>query len=73
MITKAQAMTARHFEHVTLKDSRGAPVRCRASGQCQTWVTRPDDFKLPVKYGLKQSFYITPANAADWRVEGEVQ
>ena len=66
MITKDQAMTKRHFSHVTLKDSRGNPVVCRANGKCQTWKTRPNDFKLPVKYGLYQYFYITPENADEW-------
>lgn len=66
MITKDQAMTKRYFSHVTLKDSRGNPVRCRATGKCQTWKTRPDNFKLPVKYGLYMSFYITPENADQW-------
>lgn len=69
MITKNQAMTKRYFSHVTLKDSRGNPVRCRASGKCQTWKTRPNDFKLPVKYGLYQCFYITPENAAEWSAD----
>ena len=66
MITKNQAMTKRHFFHVTLKDSRGNPVVCRATGKCKTWKTRVADFKLPVKYGLYQSFYITPENAHEW-------
>ena len=66
MITKEQALTARHFEHVTLKGSDGQPVRCRAMGKCQTWKTRPNEFKLPVKYGLYQSFYITQDNAGEW-------
>jgi len=68
MVTKAQAMTARNFVHVRLKNADKTPVRCRANGTCQTWKTRPDDFKLPVKYGLKECFYITPANAGDWEV-----
>ena len=68
MITKEQALTARHFEHVTLKGSDGKPVRCRAMGACKTWKTRPNDFKLPVKYGLYQSFYITHDNAGEWHV-----
>ena len=69
MITKDQAMTKRRFFHVTLKDSRGNPVVCRANGKCQTWKTRPNDFKLPVKYGLYQYFYITPENAAEWSAD----
>lgn len=66
MITKAQALTARHFEHVKLKGSDKWPIRCRANGKCQVWSTRPNDFKLPVKQGMHNTFYITHENAADW-------
>ena len=68
MITKNQAITTTRFEHVHLKDSNGEPVRCRAMGKCQIWKTRPDDFKLPVKHGMYDSFYLTPNNAAYWVV-----
>lgn len=68
MVTKEQALTARYFEHATLKNADKTPVRARANGKCQTWKTRPEAFKLPVKYGLKQCFYITEANAAEWSV-----
>lgn len=66
MITKQQAMSARHFEHCTAKNSDGTPARCRATGRCKTWITRPDEFRLPVKHGLRDSFYLTPKNAAEW-------
>jgi len=66
MITKEQAMTARNFEHVSLKNADGTPVRCRVNGACKTWKTRTADFKLPVKYGLKQCFYIDNTNAHEW-------
>lgn len=66
MITKAEAQTARNFVHATLKGADKQPVRCRATGKCQTWKTWPDEFKLPVKYGLRNSFYITQDNAKDW-------
>ena len=66
MITKEQAQTVRNFEHTTLKGSDKQPIRCRAMGKCKTWKTRPNEFKLPVKYGLYQSFYITQSNASDW-------
>jgi len=36
MVTKEQAMTARHFKHVKALGSDGQPQRCRASGKCQT-------------------------------------
>ncbi len=69
MITKEQAMAAGYGKtlfHVSKKDSRGEPMRIRVSGKCQTWKTRPEDFKLPVKYGMYESGYITPSNAAEW-------
>lgn len=68
MVTKEQAQSARNFTHITLIGSDKLPVRCRAMGKCQTWKTRPNEFKLPVKHGLYQSFYITQDNADQWDV-----
>jgi len=71
MITKRQAMQAcyrQEFHHVSLKNADETPVRCRVNGACKVWKTRPNDFRLPVKYGLKECFYITPDNATDWNV-----
>lgn len=65
-ITKAQAQIVKHFEHATIKNADGTPARCRAMGECKTWKTRPDEFKLPVKHGMYQSFYITDTNAHEW-------
>lgn len=67
MITKEIAQTSNRFEHKTLKNADGTPVRCRSNGQCKTWKTRPSEFRLPVKHGLKNCFYITPDNANDWQ------
>ena len=66
MITKQIAITARNFEHASVKNKDGTALRCRAMGKCKVWKTRPDEFKLPVKYGLYYSFYITKENAGDW-------
>lgn len=71
MITKKQAITLQYrteLYHRTATNADGTPLRCRVNGKCQIWKTRPDDFRLPVKYGLKQCFYITPDNAKDWIV-----
>jgi len=38
-------------------------VRVRVSGRCQTWKTRPEAFRLPVKFGLRTSLSIEPHNA----------
>ena len=69
MITKSQATSAsyrKEYWHTNIKNADGTPARCRVNGKCKTWKTRPDDFRLPVKYGLKQCFYITPLNASEW-------
>lgn len=76
MITYDEALTANNFEHVSLKNADGTPLRCRRSGKTKTWKRQPGAFRIPVKYGLKQSFYIEWAptgfdgfgNAADWEV-----
>lgn len=54
------------FWHRYERNSDGTPVRCRKSGTMKTWKTRPGEFKQPVKYGIKTSFYLTPANIRDW-------
>lgn len=55
------------LRHKTLKNADGiSAVRCRVNGECKTWKTKPNAFKLPVKYGLKQCFYITEENAGEW-------
>ena len=69
LITRSVAERLHHstvLHHVREKNADGTPVRCRVNGACETWKTRPDDFRLPVKYGLKQCFYITPHNAHEW-------
>jgi hypothetical protein len=71
-MTKAQAMALEYREilyHTTQEDSRGESLECRVNGKCKTWKTRPDNFKLPVKYGLYDHFYITQDNADEWSIE----
>ena len=70
MITKEIAMGLRHSStlyHKNLQNADKTPKQCRVNGQCKTWKTRPDDFRLPVKHGLYECFYITPSNADDWQ------
>ena len=68
MITKEQAMTANNFTHVSIKDSRGNPAKVRRNGNTKTWKTRPNEFKVPVKYGLYEYLYITQDNAHEYNV-----
>lgn len=74
MITKQQAVAALHrqeFYHGTSRNRDGTPSRCRNNGMTKTWKTRPDEFRMPVKHGLKQCFYITQANADEWFMSEE--
>jgi hypothetical protein len=68
-VTKKQAVAATYrqeFWHKTLTNSDGTPLRARVNGACKTWKTRPDEFRLPMKYGLRECCYITEANADEW-------
>lgn len=77
MVTKAQAVIAGGTGadiHVGICTRRVGPrggvtesiTRVRPSGRCQTWITRPDEFRLPVKFGLYQHGEITQRNAGDF-------
>jgi len=77
--TAVNATVGTIFYHVKLKNADGTPLRARVNGKCKTWKNRPDDFKLPMKYGLKGYFYIEsdahyphPGHPGQW-VETEVQ
>lgn len=61
MITKEMAVSAKGgtiFYHETLKNADGSPLRGRVNGACKTWKTRPHDFRLPMKHGMYECFYI---------------
>lgn len=60
----------RQFEHMTLKNADGTPLRARRNGKTQTWKTRPGEFRLPAKHGLRNTFQITHTEAAQWKVSG---
>lgn len=71
MITKPQIVdeSNREFHHVSRTQS-GYPnpvcYRIRRNGRTQTWKTRPDEFKMPYKWGLYGHGYITHDNASEW-------
>lgn len=70
-VTKAQAMNLRHgdlLHHVKQRNRDGTPLRVRVSGKCKTWVTRPAEWRLPVKHGLYESGYVDHNNAREWYV-----
>jgi len=59
---------AQNFEHVSLQNADGTPQRWRRNGKTQLWKTRPSDFRIPIKRGLKEFHNITQLNAQDFEV-----
>jgi hypothetical protein len=69
VLTRESALTLRHgasLIHAQIRNADGTPLRARVNGKCQTWVTRPSEWRLPCKHGLKQCFDITQDNAHYW-------
>ena len=44
---------------------------CRVTGQLKTWKTRPDDFRLPIKHGMRNYGEIVPSNIAEFHLASE--
>lgn len=60
-LTRSNAETAQEFI-----DKQGH--RWRRNGKTQTWKTRPDEFRIPVKQGLWAYDQLTHLNAGDVEV-----
>ena len=64
-MTLNEAKRLRHGQTVWIKgayDSDGSPSKCRVTGKVQTWKTRPDEVRVPVKRGMREYGYITHRN-----------
>lgn len=69
-LTPQTALTAQYFYHRTQTYKDGVtPIQVRRNGATKTWKTRPDEFKIPVKYGMYEFFYITDKNASEWSTQ----
>ncbi len=73
MVTKEQAQVESHFHYgecVRTIGPRGGETlkqeNWRRSGMTKTWKTRPDEFSVPIKYGLYNSSYLTHSNASEF-------
>ena len=74
MITKEQAINEREF-HIGCKKTVGprGGVKIhqeiwRRNGATQTWKTRPEEFRIPVKHGLYNYSQIYDSDAANFHV-----
>lgn len=62
-ITKDQAINVGYFHNNTERNADSTCVRYRRNGSTQTWKTRPDEWRIPVKYGLKGAFSLRQYDA----------
>lgn len=67
MITREQALAGSEWHDdgscPRNPDGRGrdkGPTRWRRNGATQTWKTRPADYRLPVKHGMRDYSSISP-------------
>jgi hypothetical protein len=69
-VTKAIAVNPGQatFYHVTARNRDGSAIRVRVNGKCKVWVTRPEDFRLPIARGMYEHGYITHNNCHDWLI-----
>ncbi len=66
LVNRSNAMTANNFEHISQKNKDGSPVRVRRNGKTQTWKKQPDNFRIPIKYGLYGYGNLTQDNAHEF-------
>lgn len=41
----------------------------RRTGATKFWKTRPNNFKIPVKYGMDEHGYIDQTNCVNWTID----
>lgn len=69
MLTLEQAKALTHgtiLHHWKQTNADGTPLRVRVNGKVQTWKTRPDECRIPVKHGLYQYGVITHRELQYW-------
>jgi len=57
--------------HVRLRNRDGTPLRGRINGMLKTWKRDLLRFRLPMKHGMYDFFYIERHNANEWRTKEE--
>lgn len=69
MVTKQQAETTAAFHE---NHERGGKIyRWRRNGATQTWKTRPNEFRTPIKYGIRNYSQLTEVNADQFHAEDD--
>ena len=55
--------------HRTSRNRKGQAHSVRQSGRIKTWKTRPDEFRVPWKFGLYENGEVTHRNSHEWLIE----
>lgn len=78
MVTKEQALSADVFHYGECSRSTGPRggervhvEQWRRNGSTQTWKTRPDEFRVPIKYGMRSYSQLTDYNASEFHAEAD--
>jgi hypothetical protein len=58
-MTREQIEAALDAGQLYAKMTKGGAWRCRRNGATKLWKTRPNDFRIPFKCGLKEYGQIT--------------
>lgn len=67
-LTRENCETATKFFHKYWKVSTGR-FGCRRNGKTKLWKTRPTEFKIPVKRGLRNYGYLTHLDCNYWTID----
>ena len=76
MVTRDQAIAAsnewgRVVFHYAPACTAKRIERWRVNGAIKLWKTRPEEFRLPIKYGLRSYSYLTDSNAHEFHLASE--
>lgn len=61
-LTTGQAKSLKYGQWIYIigwYNADGSPQHCKVTGKVQTWKTRPNEFRVPVKRGLYETGEIT--------------
>lgn len=68
-VTKENNDSVMEFFHITEKNRDKSRVKVRRNGRTKYWKTRPNDFRIPVKYGMYTYLYIDQNNCEQWTID----
>lgn len=69
-VSKQEASTGDTFHENQTRDD-GTCYQWRRNGATQTWKTRPDEFRTPIKYGLRGYGQLTQTNAGEFHTPAD--